>query len=131
MTDAFDPLGRIAEHAAHPYDHPAVSEKTMERYWQHFYHHEVIALPLGDLAAEHQRAVGAVAECEAALEAAKRKPTRGYLAGTWEREQEYRQNAIEVATLQHRLIRLSGRRDALAQELHRREKAAAAERRQG
>jgi hypothetical protein len=122
MTDVSDPLGRIAEHAAHPYDHPAVSEEAMAAYWRRLYANEAGKIPDDDLAIEHQWAVGAVAECEAALEAANERRNRYSWGGTgsWDEDNERIAAAGERDVLRHRLVRLKGRRDALAADAKRR-----------
>lgn len=122
MSDPCDPLGRLAEHAAHPYDHPPVSEKTMLAYWRGVYAAEA-ALMREELDRECAAAADAVASCEAAWTEAERRPTGSYIARGWEAEQQFRQNAIERANLRHRLVRLRGRRDALAAEAAQRRSA--------
>jgi hypothetical protein len=101
MSDPFDPLGRLAAHAAQPYDHPAVGWSDLDRHWQRLYADE--ARLLGhELATEHAGAVAAVGACEAARDDPRRPTDR------W--------GALAV-----RLARLTARRDALAAELARRD----------
>lgn len=135
MTSSFDPLGRIAEHDATPYDHPAVSITDLERYWRDLYGAEARALPDGDLATEHQRAIGAMAECEAEIKQAEVDRDAAW-ERYWQRVYESENGIAVVDTAaaanerananaavmraEARLPRLTGKRDALVAEMKRR-----------
>ena len=120
-TDPSDPLGRIALQQQAPYDHPAVSETEMRAYWQRHHEAEARATSHPNLEVELVLAEQRVAACKDELAEAEERPTGSWLAGSWETEQRYRQNAIDRDLLRSRLVRLEGRRDALAAELARRD----------
>lgn len=122
MSGSFEPLGRLADHVAQPYDHPTITESAMEDYWRQSYAEEVAALPNDALAEELDFAALAVAGCEEALasalatcrDLATPRPTR------WDREIEVHAAAAEREAVRCRLARRIGRKMALEAEMKRR-----------